>query len=111
MPAPAPAPVAFARGRITTDSISPHLDSISPDLAQMGADAINRRLSLRPDAEELHEKGILKVAVGGAKSRLERRITSDTLNHGLARRTSAVALQARADGRLFADSRLTPPLP
>ena len=78
---------------------------------QMGADAINRRLSLRPDAEELHEKGILKVAVGGAKSRLERRITSDTLNHGLARRTSAVALQARADGRLFADSRLTPPSP
>ena len=103
-----PPPVAHAtiRGAFTTGSISTHLDSISADLAQMGADAINRRLSLRPDADELHEKGILKVAVGGAKSRLERQMTADTLNHGLARRTSAVALQVRADGGLFA---ATPP--
>ena len=29
---------------------------------RMGADAVNRRLASRPSAEELHDKGILKVS-------------------------------------------------
>ena len=74
---------------------NPMADTRKPLQLQMGSDETTTRLTLPPALHDLLPMCILKAPVGGAATKLERRMTADSLAHGLERRASAVALQAR----------------